>query len=56
MKNLFDGLGEGQEDSLITDTETAVKYIFEIEVPVCLNLGLCYLKLGKYHYAIKYCS
>lgn len=30
--------------------------INEIEIPVCMNLGLCYLKLGKYHHAINYCS
>ena len=57
MKQLFDGLGEGQEeDSVIKDTDTALRYIIEIEVPVCLNLGLCYNKLEKYHHAIKYCS
>jgi tetratricopeptide (TPR) repeat protein len=33
-----------------------MKYIIEIEVPVCLNLGLCYNKLEKYHHTIKYCS
>jgi len=22
---------------------------------VCLNLGLCYLKIEEFHYAIKYC-
>ena len=31
-------------------------YIVDIELPVCLNLGLCYLKLNRYHHAINYCS
>lgn len=56
MKALFDGFAEGQEDSLIRDKDTALKYIQEVEIPVCLNLGLCYLRLGKNHHAINYCS
>ena len=56
MKALFDGFSEGQEDSLIRDKENALKYIMEIEIPVCINLGLCYLRLGKYHHAISYCT
>jgi len=56
MRALFDGFGEGQEDALIKDQETAVKYIFDIEIPVCLNMGLCYLRLGKNHEAIYYCT
>ena len=39
MKMLFDG-----EEKLIKDQEGALKYIVDIDVPVCLNLGLAYLK------------
>ena len=56
MRSLFDGFGEGMEDALIADHETALRYIMEIEIPVCLNLGLCYLRLGKNHEAIYYCT
>lgn len=65
MKSLFDGFMALDSDnpqashgqvSLINDRETALRYILDIEIPVCLNLGLCYLKLGKYHHAINYCS
>jgi len=57
MKTLFDGFGDsGANQSLINDRDTALRYIVDIELPVCLNLGLCYLKLGKYHHAINYCS
>ena len=49
LKMLFD-----HQDNLIADEETAVKYIREIEIPVCLNLALSYLNLEQYHYAIKY--
>ena len=51
MKMLFES-----EEQLIKDPETAVKYIQKVELPACLNLGLCYLKTEQYHYAIKYCS
>ena len=44
------------EDNIINDQNTAIKYIKEVEIPVSLNLGLCYLKCEQYHYAIKYCS
>ena len=30
--------------------------IKQIEIPVCLNLALCYLKTDQPHYGIKYCS
>lgn len=49
MKALF-------EQSLVGDRDQALRLINEIEIPVCMNLGLCYLKLGKYHHAINYCS
>jgi len=32
------------------------KFIKEIEIPVCLNLGLSYLKTKDYNLAIKYCT
>ena len=51
MKMLFEN-----EDHIIGDQETAVKFINEIEVPVCLNLSLAYLKEEHYHYSIKYAS
>ncbi len=51
MKMLFE-----QNNSPIQDQETAVRYIQEIEIPSCLNLALCYLKVKEYHYAIKYCT
>lgn len=51
MKMLFEN-----EDNIIPDQETAVKYIREIEIPVCLNLSLSYLKVEQYHYSIKYAS
>lgn len=44
------------DQGLIQDQETAIKFIKEIEIPVALNLGLCYLKTEQYHYAIKYCT
>lgn len=41
---------------MIRDQETAVKFITEIEIPTCLNLALCYIKIKEYHYAIKYAT
>jgi tetratricopeptide (TPR) repeat protein len=49
MKTLFD-------ENLIQTREMACRYICDIEIPVCLNLALCYLKQGKYHYCINFCS
>ena len=51
MKMLFEN-----ENNIIPDQETAVKYIREIEIPVCLNLSLSYLKCEHHHYSIKYAS
>jgi len=51
LKMLFES-----EDNLIDSEETAVNLVKDIEVPCCLNLGLCYLKLKNYHMTIKYCS
>lgn len=33
-----------------------MRYIKDIEIPVALNLGLAYLKVEQFHYAIKYCT
>ncbi len=49
MKMIFEN-----ENNIIKDQETAIKYIKEIELPVCLNLCHCYLKLEQYHFVIKY--
>jgi tetratricopeptide (TPR) repeat protein len=38
------------------DQSVAIDLIKNVEIPVCLNLALCYIKTEKYHYAIKYCS
>ena len=51
LKCLFD-----KESGLITEEEQAVKLIREIELPVCLNLALCYNKTEQWHYTIKYAS
>jgi tetratricopeptide (TPR) repeat protein len=51
LKMLFEN-----ENNIIGDTETAVRFIREIEIPVCLNLCHCYLKIEQYHYVIKYAS
>ena len=47
MKMLFD-------DHRITSEDEAAKLIFDIELPCCLNLALCYIKTDQPHYAIKY--
>lgn len=39
MKMVFDN-----EKNLIKDRDDSLKFIREIEIPICLNLGLCYLK------------
>ena len=36
--------------------EILKKYEREIEIPVCLNLGLSYLKVKDFGLAIKYCT
>ena len=51
MKMLFEN-----EDHIIEDQETAVRFIKEIEIPVCNNLALAYLKEEHFHYAIKYAT
>ena len=62
MKSLFDGMEAAEGDdshgskSLVNDRESALRLILDIEIPVCVNLALCYLKLGKFHHAINYSS
>ena len=34
----------------------AVNLIRNVEIPVCLNLALSYMKTEQYHYGIKYCT
>lgn len=45
-----------EDQSNQMEQSDAVDLIKNVEVPVCLNLALCYLKTEKYHYAIKYCT
>lgn len=52
LKQIFDG----DRSAFIHSREDAVKYIAEIEIPCCLNLAHCYLKIEDYHHAIKYTS
>jgi tetratricopeptide (TPR) repeat protein len=51
LKILFEA-----QESVVKDQAQAVKLINEIEIPVALNLALCYLKTKQYHYGIKYAS
>jgi len=34
----------------------AINLIRNVEIPVCLNLALCYMKTEQYHHGIKYCT
>jgi tetratricopeptide (TPR) repeat protein len=43
-------------DNQIEDEKLASRLIMEIELPVCNNLAICYLKTDEPHYAIKYTS
>ena len=47
---------DGDRDTFINNRESAVKYIAEVEIPTCLNLAHCYLKLEEYDHAVKYTS
>ena len=47
---------DGDRDTFINNRESAVKYIAEVEIPTCLNLALCYLKIQEYDHAVKYAS
>lgn len=51
LKMLFEGM-----NPIITDQNTVIKVVKEVEIPVLLNLALCYNKVNEYHYAIRYCS
>ena len=44
------------EQQIVKDEEAALVFLREIELPVCLNLGLCYIKIQEYQLAIKYCT
>jgi len=44
------------EVPIVRDQEHAVKLIKEVEILTCVNLAHAYIKLGQYHYAIKYAS
>ena len=47
---------DGDRDTFINHRESAVKYIAEVEIPTCLNLAHCYLKLEEYDHTVKYTS
>ena len=49
LKMLFEG-------DVVKEQSQAVELIKNIEIPVCLNLALCYIKTGEYHYGIKYAT
>ncbi len=55
MKRLFDG-SSGDEEPLIKDRDTAIRFIRDIEIPVCVNLGLCFLQTKRFHHAVNYLS
>ena len=44
------------ENNIIGEEADYIKFQKEIEIPVCLNLGLAFLKTKEYQMAIKYCS
>ena len=44
------------ENGIIANEETLLKYQKEIEIPICLNLGLAYLKTQDYPLSVKYCT
>ena len=50
------GMLQKNDVQLISDQETYKKYEREIEIPVCLNLALSYLKLKEYQLVIKYAT
>ena len=52
LKMIYDG----DRDTFINNRESAVKYIAEVEIPTCLNLAHCYLKIEEYDNAVKYTS
>ena len=52
---IFEG-GQNNSVQVLDSQEQAVDLIKNVEVPVCLNLALCYLKTSQPHHAIKYAS
>ena len=52
LKMLFDDNKLG----CISDQKQAIDLISNVEIPVCLNLALCYIKSEQFHYGIKYTS
>ena len=55
LKMIFEG-GTNNSVQVLDSQDQAVDLIRNVEVPVCLNLALCYLKTDKPHHAIKYAS
>ena len=43
LKMIFDGKAD---QAIITEQRQAIDLIKNVEIPVCLNLALCYLKTG----------
>ena len=52
LKMLFEI--EPEKGPVITSEEQAVKLIEDIQTVVSTNVSLCYIKIGRYHEAIKY--
>jgi hypothetical protein len=50
LKCLFDN----RESPIIDSPQKAADLIFNVEIPVCLNLALCYIKMEEWHFAIRY--
>jgi tetratricopeptide (TPR) repeat protein len=44
------------ENNIMASEEILKKMEKEIEIPVCLNLGLAYLKVKDFSLSVKYCS
>ena len=42
------------ENPIVQTPEEGIKLIKEVEILVCVNLALCYIKTKNYHYALKY--
>ena len=54
LKMIFEQEYQGQH--IVLSMSESTDLIKNVEIPVCLNLGLCYMKTEQYHYAIKYCT
>jgi tetratricopeptide (TPR) repeat protein len=44
------------ENNIMASEEIVKRMVKEIEIPVCLNLGLAYLKVKDFSLSVKYCS